>query len=102
LRSLYNKAKLLFDVVGPLEYGVEPAEKLEIGILNCSVLLKQIIHDLEAAKSSSEPCTRLYFTKESKVICLFNTVMLCGIPTKLTADVDELDCTFFDRSVLGD
>lgn len=79
-------------MVGPLEYGVEPSEKLEIGVLNCSALLRQIIVDLEAAKSSSTPCTRLYFTKESKVICLFNTVMLCGIPTKLNVDVDELDC----------
>ncbi|KAJ3289193.1 hypothetical protein HDU79_004252 [Rhizoclosmatium sp. JEL0117] len=92
LRELYRKAKTLFDFIGPQEYGIEPKEKLEIGMLSSQVLLKQLVEDLRAAKSSPNPCTRLYFTKESKVICLFNIVLLCGLPTLVgVSDIDELD-----------
>ncbi|KAJ3332598.1 hypothetical protein HDU76_013702 [Blyttiomyces sp. JEL0837] len=92
LRQLYGKAKTLFDFVAPQEYGIDNKEKLEIGILSSQGLLKQLVDDLQAAKASPVPCTRLYFTKESKLICLFNIVLLCGLPTKLKSDeVDELD-----------
>ncbi|KAJ3070146.1 hypothetical protein HK102_006746, partial [Quaeritorhiza haematococci] len=90
LRSLYLKAKLLFDFIAPQEYGLEVREKLEIGMLSAYHLLNQVVTDLEKARSSPKPCTRLYFTKESKVICLLNMVLLCGLPTKMI-DTDELD-----------
>ncbi|KAI9347932.1 histidine phosphatase superfamily-domain-containing protein [Zopfochytrium polystomum] len=92
LKQLYGKAKTLFDFIAPQEYGIETREKLEIGMLSSQALLKQLVDDLIAAKDCPHPCTRLYFTKESKVICLFNIVLLCGLPTKLkSGEVDELD-----------
>ncbi|KAI8609939.1 histidine phosphatase superfamily-domain-containing protein, partial [Chytriomyces sp. MP71] len=92
LRQIYHKAKVLFDFIGPQEYGIEPKEKLDIGILSSASLLKQLVSDLVEAKNSPRPCSRIYFTKESKVICLFNIVLLCGLPTILQiGDIDELD-----------
>ncbi|KAJ3239711.1 hypothetical protein HDU78_002711 [Chytriomyces hyalinus] len=92
LRQLYNRSKVLFDFISPQEYGIESTEKLEIGILSSASLLRQLVADLKEAQNSPRPCTRIYFTKESKVICLFNIVLLCGLPTILrTGDIDELD-----------
>ncbi len=46
---------------------------------------------MEAIKSPN-PSTRLYFTKESKVYCLLNVLLLCGLKTKVTPiDIAELD-----------
>jgi len=63
IKVLYSKAKILFDFVAPLEYGITEEDRLEIGLLTSMPLVKQIVEDLEACKRSSAPCTRLYFTK---------------------------------------
>lgn len=52
-------------------------------MLSAHTLLKQLVSDLLDARESNSPSTRLYFTKESKVICLLNIVLLSGLPTKL-------------------
>ncbi|KAI8849269.1 histidine phosphatase superfamily-domain-containing protein [Chytridium lagenaria] len=92
LKQLYGKAKTLFDFIAPQEYGIQPGEKLEIGMLNSMSLLRQIVEDLKKGRDSEAPCTRLYFTKESKVISLLNIVLLCGLPTKVrNHEIDELD-----------
>ncbi|CAO3573198.1 unnamed protein product [Mortierella alpina] len=92
IKDLYTKAKILFDFVSPLEYGINAADRLEIGLLTSLPLLKQIVEDLEACKRSSSPCTRLYFTKESHVHTLLNIVYLSGIPTRLSkGEIPELD-----------
>ncbi|KAF9390656.1 hypothetical protein BGX21_011426 [Mortierella sp. AD011] len=91
IKDLYQKTKILFDFVSPLEYGINEADRLEIGLLTSLPLLKQIVEDLEASKRSG-PCTRLYFTKESHVHTLLNIVYLSGIPTRLSKnEIPELD-----------
>ncbi|GJJ70865.1 inositol-hexakisphosphate/diphosphoinositol-pentakisphosphate 1-kinase [Entomortierella parvispora] len=92
IKDLYTKAKILFDFVAPLEYGISEADRLEIGLLTSLPLIKQIVEDLEACKRSANPCTRLYFTKESHVHTLLNIVYLSGIPTRLSkGEIPELD-----------
>ncbi|KAF9308634.1 hypothetical protein BG003_010808 [Podila horticola] len=92
IKALYAKAKILFDFVAPLEYGVNAADRLEIGLLTSLPLIKQVVEDLEACKKSPNPCTRLYFTKESHVHTLLNIVYLSGIPTRLAKnEIPELD-----------
>ncbi|KAF9424618.1 hypothetical protein BGZ94_008025 [Podila epigama] len=92
IKELYTKAKILFDFVAPLEYGITPEDRLEIGLLTSLPLIKQIVDDLEACKKSSAPCTRLYFTKESHVHTLLNIVYLSGMPTRLRkSEIPELD-----------
>ena len=62
IKKLYHRAKLMFDLVAPQEYGVENKDKMEIGLLTSLPLLKQVIEDLEAAKTTTSECgTRLYF-----------------------------------------
>ncbi|KAF9115363.1 hypothetical protein BGX27_008132 [Mortierella sp. AM989] len=92
IKDLYSKTKILFDFVSPLEYGINEADRLEIGLLTSLPLIKQVVDDLEACKRSSRPCTRLYFTKESHVHTLLNIVYLSGIPTRLKKnEIPELD-----------
>ncbi|CAG8489030.1 9992_t:CDS:2, partial [Acaulospora colombiana] len=83
IKELYRRAKILFDHIAPQEYGVENDDKLQIGLLVSSLLLKNIIKNLEDSKSSPAPCTRLYFTK--------------GLPVRISKnDVPELDCKYPD------
>jgi hypothetical protein len=90
--KLCKLSKSVFDIIGPHEYGIEDSEKLEIGLKNVQYLLRHMIEQLHAAKDSSTPITRLYFTKESKVYSLLNVVLLCGLKTKFKpTDMPELD-----------
>ncbi|KAF9201268.1 hypothetical protein BGZ49_008470 [Haplosporangium sp. Z 27] len=93
IKDLYSKSKALFDFVAPLEYGISKEDRLEIGLLTCMPLIKQIVDDLESCKRpDAAPCTRLYFTKESHVHTLLNVVYLSGIPTRLSkSKIPELD-----------
>ncbi|KAG0303494.1 hypothetical protein BGZ98_006583 [Dissophora globulifera] len=93
IKDLYSKAKILFDFVAPLEYGINEEDRLEIGLLTSMPLIKQIVEELESCKRpDAAPCTRLYFTKESHVHTLLNIVYLSGIPTRLSkSKIPELD-----------
>lgn len=65
LRELYKRAKLLFDLIAPQEYGIERSEKEIIGLLTSLPLLEQIVRNLRGTKESEYPSANFYFTKES-------------------------------------
>jgi inositol-hexakisphosphate/diphosphoinositol-pentakisphosphate 1-kinase len=89
----YHKSKEIFDIIGPHEYGIEKEEKLLIGFRNTLPLMKKLLSDLESATTTDNPFTRLYFTKESKVYCLLNAILLSGLKVKIVpTDIPELDC----------
>jgi inositol hexakisphosphate/diphosphoinositol-pentakisphosphate kinase len=54
--------------------------------------LRQLVEEIQQAQDSDKPCTRLFFTKESKMMCLLNIVLLCGLKVNVTpAEIEELD-----------
>ncbi|KAG9219344.1 hypothetical protein CCMSSC00406_0001754 [Pleurotus cornucopiae] len=90
LHELYGRAKALFDLVAPQEYGIEPDEKEEIGVLTSLPLLHKIVGDLETARNDGECSLTLYFTKESHIHTLMNLVLLSGLPIA-NRRIPELD-----------
>ncbi|GAA5920585.1 hypothetical protein JCM1841_001453 [Sporobolomyces salmonicolor] len=90
LRELYKRAKLLFDLIAPQEYGIERSEKEEIGLLTSLPLLEQIVRNLKDTKESDHPSANFYFTKESHIHTLVNLVILSDLPIVMP-HVPELD-----------
>ncbi|KII94765.1 hypothetical protein PLICRDRAFT_660117 [Plicaturopsis crispa FD-325 SS-3] len=90
LHELYGRAKALFDLVAPQEYGIDPDEKEEIGILTSLPLLRKVVEDLEAARNKGASSLTLYFTKESHIHTLVNLVLLSGLPIA-NRRIPELD-----------
>ena len=62
LNELYSSSKILFDFIGPQEYGITDAEKLEIGLLTSLPLLKEIVKDIEEGKNLN-PSSCCYMDK---------------------------------------
>jgi len=77
-------------LVAPQEYGIDPDEKEEIGVLTSLPLLRNVVSDLEAARNNGESSLTLYFTKESHVHTLVNLVLLSGLPIA-NRRIPELD-----------
>ncbi|TFY75905.1 hypothetical protein EWM64_g8106 [Hericium alpestre] len=90
LHELYGRAKALFDLVAPQEYGIDPDEKEEIGVLTSLPLLRKVVEDLETARNSGGSSSTYYFTKESHIHTLVNLVLLSGLPIA-NRRIPELD-----------
>ncbi|GAA5975992.1 hypothetical protein JCM11641_002862 [Rhodosporidiobolus odoratus] len=103
LRELYKRAKLLFDLIAPQEYGIERSEKEIIGLLTSLPLLQQIIRNLQETKESEHPSANFYFTKESHIHTLVNLVTLSDLPITMqhTPELDYMSyisCEVYERS----
>ncbi|KAF2226255.1 histidine phosphatase superfamily-domain-containing protein [Elsinoe ampelina] len=92
LREMYRLSKILFDYIGPQEYGMLDSEKLEIGLLTSLPLLKEIVKDLEDVQAAPDAKSFIYFTKESHVYTLLNCILEGGVQTKIARNaIPELD-----------
>lgn len=90
MHELYGRAKALFDLVAPQEYGIEADEKEQIGVLTSLPLLRKVVEDLEAARNNGASSLTLYFTKESHIHTLVNLVLHSGLPIA-NRRIPELD-----------
>lgn len=90
LHDLYGRAKALFDLVGPQEYGFDAEAKEEIGILTSLPLLRKVWEDLDEAKTTGKSLACFYFTKESHITTFVHLLLASGLPFT-NVRIPELD-----------
>jgi hypothetical protein len=91
LHELFARAKALFDLVAPQEYGIDMAAKEEIGVLTSLPLLRKIVNDLSQAKETGNSLACFYFTKESHITTLLHLLLASGLPISPNVRIPELD-----------
>lgn len=90
LHELYARAKVLFDLVAPQEYGFDAEAKEEIGVLTSLPLLRKVWGDLEEAKTTGKSLACFYFTKESHITTFVHLLLASGLPFT-NVRIPELD-----------
>lgn len=90
LHELYARAKVLFDLVAPQEYGFDAEAKEEIGVLTSLPLLRKVWGDLEEAKTTGKSLACFYFTKESHITTFVHLLLASGMPFT-NVRIPELD-----------
>ncbi|WVQ74877.1 hypothetical protein IAR50_004484 [Cryptococcus sp. DSM 104548] len=90
LHDLFGRAKALFDLVAPQEYGFDAEAKEEIGVLTSLPLLRKVWEDLEEAKSTGKSLACFYFTKESHITTFVHLLLASGLPFT-NVRIPELD-----------
>lgn len=103
IRPLYQASRKLADFVVPNEYGILSKDKLRIGRLITHKLLDKIIENLERAKSDATDIPRvfLYFSSESHIHGLRNTMLLSDMPDNKTAatTLEALELNYLSHGV---
>ncbi|WWD19022.1 hypothetical protein CI109_103479 [Kwoniella shandongensis] len=90
LHDLYARAKALFDLVAPQEYGFDAEEKEDIGMLTSLPLLRKVWEDLDEAKTTGKSLACFYFTKESHITTFVHLLLASGLPFT-NVRIPELD-----------
>ncbi|WVQ81892.1 hypothetical protein IAT38_004019 [Cryptococcus sp. DSM 104549] len=90
LHDLYGRAKALFDLVAPQEYGFDQEAKEEIGMLTSLPLLRKVWEDLDEAKTTGKSLACFYFTKESHITTFVHLLLASGLPFT-NVRIPELD-----------
>jgi predicted glycoside hydrolase/deacetylase ChbG (UPF0249 family) len=86
LSKVYYSVKKIADFVIPHEYGLEKEDKLAIGLNIAKPLLQRICQHLEAGFESKPAArTHLYFTSESHIHALRNSLVLGGMPANASS-----------------
>jgi inositol hexakisphosphate/diphosphoinositol-pentakisphosphate kinase len=92
LHDLFDRAKALFDLVAPQEYGFDQEAKEEIGVLTSLPLLRKVWRDLDEAKTTGKSLACFYFTyvlpqepalmssKESHITTYLHLLLASGLP----------------------
>ncbi|OCF76129.1 cortical actin cytoskeleton protein asp1 [Kwoniella mangroviensis CBS 8886] len=96
LHDLYGRAKALFDLVAPQEYGFDAEAKEEIGVLTSLPLLRKVWEDLDEAKTTGKSLACFYFTRvlpnfnESHITTFVHLLLASGLPFT-NVRIPELD-----------
>lgn len=90
LHDLFGRAKALFDLVAPQEYGFDAEAKEEIGVLTSLPLLRKVWEDLDEAKTTGKSLACFYFTKESHITTFVHLLLSSGLPFT-NVRIPELD-----------